>query len=190
MPAPPPMPDPTPGEPDPIPKEHKANDAKKDAQGAKEGKDAKAAKSPPKLLIQTTKAKPAQEAPDEPLPVPTPSPSPTPETPTPTTLGEVTATTRGRSGHAARGRQRDLSHHARRLRHHRLPPTRAGPSIIEENGTLLVGTGSEGVIYQVKPSEEETIALAKVDPKQVMALLPTRDGRIIMGLANVGGSPR
>ncbi|MDQ3441290.1 MAG: hypothetical protein M3478_13165, partial [Planctomycetota bacterium] len=60
-------------------------------------------------------------------------------------------------------------------------------SIIEQDGTLLVGTGSEGLIYQVKPAEEETIVLAKVDPKQVMCLLPARDGRILLGLANVGG---
>ncbi|MGB7157890.1 MAG: hypothetical protein WBD40_07475, partial [Tepidisphaeraceae bacterium] len=60
-------------------------------------------------------------------------------------------------------------------------------SIIENNGTLLVGTGSEGMIYQVRPAADETIVLAKVDPKQVMCLLPAKDGRVLMGLANVGG---
>jgi hypothetical protein len=60
-------------------------------------------------------------------------------------------------------------------------------SIVEHEGTLLVGTGSDGLVYQVNPAADETVVIAKVDPKQVTRLLPTRDGRIIMGLANVGG---
>ncbi|MGE5609581.1 MAG: hypothetical protein ACM359_10035 [Bacillota bacterium] len=60
-------------------------------------------------------------------------------------------------------------------------------SLLEKDGTLLVGTGSEGVVYQVNPAAEETVALAKVDPKQVMSLLATKDGRVVLGLANVGG---
>src|SRR5947199_9743654 len=54
-------------------------------------------------------------------------------------------------------------------------------------GGLLVATGSEGLVYQVNPAAEETVVIAKVDPKQVTCLLPTSDGRIVMGLANVGG---
>jgi hypothetical protein len=34
---------------------------------------------------------------------------------------------------------------------------------------------------------EETIVLAKVDPKQVTSLLPAKDGNIYIGMANVGG---
>ena len=62
-------------------------------------------------------------------------------------------------------------------------------SIVERQGTLLIATGSptEGQIYQVKPQAEETIVLAKVNPKQILSLLPTADGRLYMGLANVGG---
>lgn len=60
-------------------------------------------------------------------------------------------------------------------------------SIVEHQGVLLVATGSEGRVYQVDPAAEETVVIAKVDPKQVTTLLPTRDGRVIMGLANVGG---
>lgn len=60
-------------------------------------------------------------------------------------------------------------------------------SIIEKDGTLLVGTGGEGFIYQVDPQQDETQVVAKVDPKQVMAMLPAKDGRVILGLANVGG---
>jgi hypothetical protein len=60
-------------------------------------------------------------------------------------------------------------------------------SLIESDGALLVGTGSQGRIYQVRPATEETLMLAKVDNKQVTALLPTSDGGIVLGLANAGG---
>jgi WD40 repeat protein len=59
-------------------------------------------------------------------------------------------------------------------------------AMVERQGTLLIATGSEGEIYQVNPKAEETIVLAKVDPKQVTCLLPARDGNIYMGMANVG----
>jgi hypothetical protein len=60
-------------------------------------------------------------------------------------------------------------------------------TIIERNGLLLVGTGSEGLIYQLDPAAEETVVLAKVDPKQVLSMIATKDGRILLGMANVGG---
>ena len=60
-------------------------------------------------------------------------------------------------------------------------------SMLETDGTLLVGTGSDGLIYQVNPAAEETVVLAKVEPKQVLSLLVSKDGRILLGLANVGG---
>jgi hypothetical protein len=60
-------------------------------------------------------------------------------------------------------------------------------SMVEKEGVLFVATGSEGLVYQVSPSAEETIVLAKVDPKQVTCLLPAKDGNIYMGTANVGG---
>lgn len=60
-------------------------------------------------------------------------------------------------------------------------------SLTEHAGTLLVGTGSEGEIYQVSPAAEETAVLAKVDPRQVMSLLATKDGQVYMGFANTGG---
>jgi hypothetical protein len=60
-------------------------------------------------------------------------------------------------------------------------------SIAEKDGVLFVATGSEGMVYQVNPAAEETIVLAKVDPKQVTCLLPAKDGNIYMGTANVGG---
>jgi hypothetical protein len=60
-------------------------------------------------------------------------------------------------------------------------------SIVEHEGVLLVATGSDGLVYQVDPAADETAVIAKVDAKQVTTLLPTSDGRIILGMANVGG---
>ncbi len=59
-------------------------------------------------------------------------------------------------------------------------------SMIENNGVLLAGTGGEGMIYQINPEAEETVVLAKVDPKEVLSMLATRSGQIYLGLANVG----
>jgi len=59
-------------------------------------------------------------------------------------------------------------------------------AMVEHQGTLLIATGSEGEIYQVNPAAEETVVLAKVDPKQITCLLPAGDGNIYMGMANVG----
>ncbi|MDB5291041.1 MAG: hypothetical protein JWL69_2282 [Phycisphaerales bacterium] len=60
-------------------------------------------------------------------------------------------------------------------------------SMVENNGTLLVATGgSEGQIYQVRPAADETLVLAKVDAKAILCLLPARDGKVYMGMANVG----
>ncbi|MFI5379421.1 MAG: Ig-like domain-containing protein [Tepidisphaerales bacterium] len=60
-------------------------------------------------------------------------------------------------------------------------------SMIEKDGALIVGTGSDGLVYQINPEADETSVIAKVDPKQVSALLATRSGRVIMGLSNIGG---
>jgi Bacterial Ig-like domain (group 3) len=60
-------------------------------------------------------------------------------------------------------------------------------SIVEHAGTLLVGTGNDGMVYQIDPDQDETVVIARVDPKQVTSLLPTSDGRIILGLSNAGG---
>jgi hypothetical protein len=60
-------------------------------------------------------------------------------------------------------------------------------SLLQQNGTLLAGTGAGGLIYQINPQTQETIVVAKVDPKQVMSLLAAKDGRIYLGMANVGG---
>src|SRR5438477_389476 len=59
-------------------------------------------------------------------------------------------------------------------------------SMLVKDGTLLIGTGSDGEVYQISPAAQETVVLAKVDAKQVMSLLAAGD-RIILGLANTGG---
>src|SRR5262249_49613115 len=59
-------------------------------------------------------------------------------------------------------------------------------ALYEHNGVLLVGTGDEGMLYQINPGAEETSVVAKVDPKEILSLLPAKDGRIYMGMANDG----
>ena len=54
------------------------------------------------------------------------------------------------------------------------------------NTSVLVATGSDGLIYEINPAADETAVVAHTDAKQVTALLPTRDGRVILGLANTG----
>jgi hypothetical protein len=60
-------------------------------------------------------------------------------------------------------------------------------SMLETDDGLLVGTGNEGLIYQVNPRTEETLVLARTEPRQVMCLGRSRGGTIYLGLANVGG---
>lgn len=59
-------------------------------------------------------------------------------------------------------------------------------AMVEHNGTLLIATGSEGEIYQVNAAADETVVLAKVDAKMVTCMLPASDGNIYMGMADVG----
>jgi hypothetical protein len=59
-------------------------------------------------------------------------------------------------------------------------------AMVEQDNAILVATGDEGELYQINPFAEENLILAKVDPKDIMCLLPTRDGRVFMGMANSG----
>ena len=65
--------------------------------------------------------------------------------------------------------------------------TSSSYSMILQGDVLLVGTGDDGDLYQVRPGAQETEVLAKVDAKQITCLLPVKDGRIFLGLANTGG---
>lgn len=60
-------------------------------------------------------------------------------------------------------------------------------AMIEQDGGLLVGTGSEGLVFQIRPEAEETVVLADVEAQQVLCLHTGQDGRTYMGLANTGG---
>jgi hypothetical protein len=55
------------------------------------------------------------------------------------------------------------------------------------DGRLVVGTGKSARIYEAgcQPDEEEA-CVAAIDPKQVMSLLATRDGRLMAGSAGPG----
>lgn len=60
-------------------------------------------------------------------------------------------------------------------------------SLLEDDGTLLAGTGSEGYVYQLRPRAGENVAIAKLEGSDgVMAMLPTADGEVLLGLANSG----
>ena len=56
------------------------------------------------------------------------------------------------------------------------------------DGRLLVGTGAEARVYEVSLADdgEDRAALATIDPKQVMALAVTKEGRTILGSAGPG----
>ena len=56
------------------------------------------------------------------------------------------------------------------------------------DGRLLVGTGENARVYEVSLSDggEEQACVGTVDPKQVMALLVTQDGRTVVGSAGPG----
>jgi len=54
-------------------------------------------------------------------------------------------------------------------------------------GRLLVGTGKSARVHEVGcQTDEEQACVASIDPKQVMALLVTRDGRVVVGSAGPG----
>jgi hypothetical protein len=180
-PKPPEVPNPNPGEPDPIPKEKAKDTSKEKKVGVKKLMllDVIAAQS------STTKSK-GQEA-RHPMPPgghPGPSTEPTPSigiTPPSGIMPRGPETGQPREGGNAIYRidKEGLVHEIFRQ------PVLV-MSMIINNGGLLVGTGNEGQIYQINPDQEETVALAKVEAKQVMALLPV-SGRVILGLANTGG---
>ncbi len=175
-PKPPEVPNPNPGEPDPIPK-GKSKDKKDDVK---------------KLMLldviatQSSATKTKAHEPRRPIPPgghPVPSTAPTPSvgiTPPSGIMPRGAETGQPREGGNAIYRidKEGLVHEIFRQ------PVLV-MSMIVNDGALLVGTGNEGQIYQINPDQEETVALANVEAKQVMALLPV-PGRIILGLANTG----
>lgn len=59
-------------------------------------------------------------------------------------------------------------------------------SLLAQNGAVLAGTGSDGKLVQVDPAAEETLVLAKVDSRQILALLAGKDGAVYLGCSNRG----
>jgi hypothetical protein len=204
-PEPPKVPDPTPGQPDPIPKT--AREVTRVAPIRFETRRF----VPVFLLSMSTQQVPGapgedptpSPTPPNPGPGPQPGPHPTPnppggEKPGPgATLGNAEAAAAARQAAVdtrSTGQPRPEGNAVYRIdpdgfvtEIFRQPLLVL--SIVERQGTLLIATGgpTEGQIYQVRPDAEETIVLAKVNPKQILSLLPTPDGRLYMGLANVGG---
>jgi hypothetical protein len=165
-PKPPELPDPNPGEPDPIPKKLVIVAAPATKKHAKDAK---------------SQAKENGGA-EERMPSPTSAPSaePTVSAP-PSTIAS------GEAGQPREGGNAIYRIDPEGLVTEIFRQPVLVLSMIEQDGKLLIGTGSEGLIYQISPAEEETVVLAKVEPKQVMSLLPAKDGRILLGLANTGG---
>lgn len=54
-------------------------------------------------------------------------------------------------------------------------------------GNLIVGTGPEGFIFEIRPATEEATVLAQSSSRQVSAMHLDSDGRVLMGLSNPGG---
>ncbi|HYO07810.1 MAG TPA: PQQ-binding-like beta-propeller repeat protein [Tepidisphaeraceae bacterium] len=176
---PPKLPDPNPSEPDPIPKKSPADGANP---------------LPPKKLViipATTKKTAAKkrgegdadDAEPQKLPAATSGPTVSPTVSAPPA--------RPSSGEA--GKPREGGNAIYKIDKDGMvtevfrQPVLVLSMITDSDDTLLVGTGSDGLIYQINPSAEETVVLAKVEPKQVMSLLRGSGGRILLGLANTGG---
>ncbi len=58
------------------------------------------------------------------------------------------------------------------------------------DGRLLVGTGPEGQLFEVRDSSHETAPLAKLDNGQILALLAEPDGTVILGTGDPGSVVR
>lgn len=214
-PEPPKVPDPTPGQPDPIPKVTRVGPARGNPTHgeprAEAGRPAAGVVNPIAAFAFAVSAEPVPGAPgDDPTPSPTPpapgpgpGPTPGPTPPGGDKPGPGSALPGVEPG--APGRQPAIDTRATgQPRPEGNAVYRIDPdgfvteifrqpvlvlSIVERQGALLVATGgaTEGQVYQIRPSAEETLVLAKVNPKQILSLLLTADGRLFMGLANVGG---
>ncbi|MGH9371897.1 MAG: hypothetical protein ACRD15_10240, partial [Vicinamibacterales bacterium] len=58
--------------------------------------------------------------------------------------------------------------------------------LIEENGSLLVGTGTEGKIFRITGNPARATLLARAAARQVTALLRERSGRVVGATSNPG----
>ena len=158
-PTPPKLPDPNPGEPNPIPKKLLILPVKPATRG--HSTSSRSARTIVTPLDDQNGAGPATN------PAITPHiAAPPPRPPS------------GEAGQAAAGatRRRQIDKEAALVTEIFRQPVLV-MSLVEQDGKLLAGTGSDGLIYQIDPKAQEQIVLAKVEPKQVMCLLPSK-GRI------------
>ncbi|MBM4020147.1 MAG: WD40 repeat domain-containing protein, partial [Planctomycetes bacterium] len=140
---------------------------------------------------QAVPQEPAPAVPREPAPAESPPPSPA-ATVTPSLAEAISAarsSAAGRPTAAARAAGASV---------YRIAPDGVVARVFEgrdamilalavADGRLVVGTGKSARIYETgcRMDEEET-CVASVDPKQVMSLLVTRDGRVMAGSAGPG----
>jgi len=59
-------------------------------------------------------------------------------------------------------------------------------AVFDANGTLIVGTGGEGRIYQVSATPPRTVLLARSPARQITRFLQLADGSLRYGTANPG----
>ena len=59
-------------------------------------------------------------------------------------------------------------------------------SLVWAENRLLVGTGPEGQLYEVRDRGEETVPIAKLDSGQILSLLAQPDGTILIGTGDPG----
>jgi hypothetical protein len=59
-------------------------------------------------------------------------------------------------------------------------------ALVWTDNRLLVGTGPEGQLYEVRDRGEETAPIAKLDSGQILALLVRPDGALVMGTGDPG----
>ena len=63
-------------------------------------------------------------------------------------------------------------------------------AIAKIDDRLLVGTGPDGVLYEVREDDSEDAAVAKLDNGQVLALLAEPDGGVLVGAGDPGAVVR
>ena len=59
-------------------------------------------------------------------------------------------------------------------------------ALVWADNRLLVGTGPEGQLYEVREHGEETAPIAKLDSGQILSLLVQPDGTIFIGTGRSG----
>jgi hypothetical protein len=174
QPAPPPSPTPNPGQPDPIPK--------------------RAGTQPTEGMAEELpgdEPDPGQDPGGGGLPTPAPKPPAGPGAAAPKGAGPQPA--QQATNTAGTGQPASTGNAV-----YRIDPAGfvtevfRGPVLVmsmaaTQDGAILVATGSDGLVYQINPAADETAVVARLDAKQVTALLPTRDGRVLLGLSNTGG---